>query len=151
MNSNSNSNNNNNNNTNNTNINNNSESSESVYYELVGEKFHYFVKTLQLQLGRSADNNENILSEYITSNTAGLGNSKLISRHHITIQWNPDNGVWQLMIIGRNGVLVDSHYYKLGYSSSNSPSSISPIHLPYNRPCPIKVGDCKFWFNPVKI
>lgn len=120
---------------------------DPCYYRLEFPDRIVPVNSLIIDLGRSHPSPP--------SNHIDIGSTKLLSRHHLTIQWNSLSAVFELQILGKNGVTVDSEYYKVGYSNTgidnnNSNTTVPPIKLPMNRSCAICVGEIKFYFNPAK-
>ncbi|KAJ2852634.1 hypothetical protein GGI22_005157, partial [Coemansia erecta] len=81
-----------------------------AYAKLEGPDFCYYVRTLEVSLGRhpSADHHEPI--------DIDLGNSKAVSRRHAKIHYNFMNQSFELQVFGKNGCLVDDEYYAKGQS-----------------------------------
>ncbi|KAJ2454437.1 hypothetical protein EV183_001563 [Coemansia sp. RSA 2336] len=75
-----------------------------AYAKLEGPGFCYYVRTLDVTLGRSSGAGVDI----------ALGDSKAVSRRHAKIQYNFLNQSFELQVLGKNGCLVDDQYYARG-------------------------------------
>lgn len=74
-----------------------------AYAKLAGQNWTYYVQTLNVVIGRGADDNEVQID---------LGPAKVVSRKHATIQYNGE--FWELTVSGRNGVKIDRVVFKEG-------------------------------------
>ncbi|KAJ1665659.1 hypothetical protein IW140_003128 [Coemansia sp. RSA 1813] len=99
-----------------------------AYAKLEGPDFCYYVRTLEVSLGRhpSADHHEPI--------DIDLGNSKAVSRRHAKIHYNFMNQSFELQVFGKNGCLVDDEYYAKGQSVTLRHKMV------------IQIGDSEFSF-----
>lgn len=81
-----------------------------AYAKLEGPDFCYYVRTLEVSLGRhpSSDHHEPV--------DIDLGDSKAVSRKHAKIHYNFLNQCFELQVFGKNGCLVDDEYYERGQS-----------------------------------
>ncbi|KAJ2747373.1 hypothetical protein GGI20_000511 [Coemansia sp. BCRC 34301] len=81
-----------------------------AYAKLEGPDFCYYVRTLEVLLGRhqSADDQEPV--------DIDLGDSKAVSRRHAKIHYNFMSQSFELQVFGKNGCLVDDEYYPRGKS-----------------------------------
>ncbi|KAJ1861474.1 hypothetical protein LPJ78_005309 [Coemansia sp. RSA 989] len=75
-----------------------------AYAKLEGPGFCYYVRTLDVTLGRSSGAGVDI----------ALGDSKAVSRRHAKIQYNFLSQSFELQVLGKNGCLVDDQYYARG-------------------------------------
>ena len=98
-----------------------------AYAKISGKGWTYYVKDLEILIGRntSIDNTSNTTTIPKPSSEINidLGPSKVVSRKHVSVTFNFQNGNWELHVLGRNGAKVD--FQK---ASINSP------------PCPLKSG-----------
>lgn len=80
-----------------------------------------------------------------------LGDSKQVSRHHISIIWSKAEQKWICQIIGRNGVVIDGITYKrviIADKDENDPNTIINVRLSSHKCTALKIGDVKCWFTP---
>ena len=74
-----------------------------AFAKISGRRWTYFVNDAKIYIGR--DGNEDQDQEVHID----LGPSKLISRRHASIYYDPETEGWNLSVHGRNGVRVDEH------------------------------------------
>ncbi|KAJ3329193.1 transcription factor [Blyttiomyces sp. JEL0837] len=98
-----------------------------AYAKLEGLDFCYFVRKLEVTLGRRASETDQV--------DVHLGNIKSISRKHARIQFNFGIQSFEIVIMGKNGAIVDDHYL-----AANSP----PVRL--NHKSKIVIGDIETYF-----
>eukprot|EP00742_Colponemidia_sp_Colp-10_P008349 GILJ01009040.1.p1 GENE.GILJ01009040.1~~GILJ01009040.1.p1 ORF type:complete len:266 (+),score=31.33 GILJ01009040.1:44-799(+) len=96
------------------------------YAKLQGPSLEFYMKTLEVVLGRSTSTTESYCS---------LGPSKSISREHCKITYNMDSKKFELICLGKNGVTVDRVLYT---------RECAPVELKSQDP--ILIGDVKFYF-----
>ncbi|KAJ2602060.1 hypothetical protein EV177_006871 [Coemansia sp. RSA 1804] len=99
-----------------------------AYAKLEGPDFCYYVRTLEVSLGRHPS------SEHHEPVDIDLGNSKAVSRHHAKIHYNFMNQSFELQVFGKNGCLVDDEYYAKGQS------------VTLRHKMTIQIGDAEFSF-----
>ncbi|KAJ2696813.1 hypothetical protein H4218_004352 [Coemansia sp. IMI 209128] len=99
-----------------------------AYAKLEGPDFCYYVRTLEVLLGRyqSADDQEQV--------DIDLGDSKAVSRRHAKIFYNFMSQSFELQVFGKNGCLVDDEYYARGMS------------VPLHHKMVIQIADIEFTF-----
>ncbi|KAJ2831591.1 hypothetical protein GGI24_001530, partial [Coemansia furcata] len=99
-----------------------------AYAKLEGPDFCYYVRTLEVLLGRyqSADDQEPV--------DIDLGDSKAVSRRHAKIFYNFMSQSFELQVFGKNGCLVDDEYYARGMS------------VPLHHKMVIQIADIEFTF-----
>ncbi|KAJ2816812.1 hypothetical protein IWW50_006367, partial [Coemansia erecta] len=98
-----------------------------AYAKLEGPEFCYYVRTLEVALGRHP-------SSVADSVDIDLGDSKAVSRRHAKIYYNFMNQNFELQVLGKNGCLVDDEYYAKGQS------------VPLRHKMVIQIGDTEFTF-----
>ncbi|ORX63802.1 hypothetical protein DL89DRAFT_210801, partial [Linderina pennispora] len=79
-----------------------------AYAKLEGPDFCYYVRTLEVTLGRHPT------SAHHESVDIDLGDSKAVSRRHAKIFYNFVSQSFELQVFGKNGCLVDDEYFKRG-------------------------------------
>lgn len=87
-----------------------------AYAKLSGKDWTYYVKDLNVVIGRNTDN-VNLLPAEFTVNPSihiDLGPTKVVSRKHAVIKFNIDTAKWELFVLGRNGAKVDFMRVKSG-------------------------------------
>ncbi|EHN00515.1 Fkh2p [Saccharomyces cerevisiae x Saccharomyces kudriavzevii VIN7] len=99
-----------------------------AYAKLSGPNWTYYVKDLEVSIGRNTEPLNNPLQE----NTDGvktpyrvnidLGPAKVVSRKHAIIKYNMNIGGWELHVLGRNGAKVN---FQRTHNGPNNP----PIRL----------------------
>ncbi|KAJ2627215.1 hypothetical protein GGF44_004792, partial [Coemansia sp. RSA 1694] len=99
-----------------------------AYAKLEGPDFCYYVRTLEVLLGRhqSADDQEPV--------DIDLGDSKAVSRRHAKIYYNFMSQSFELQVFGKNGCLVNDEYYSRGMS------------VPLHHKMVIQIADIEFTF-----
>ncbi|KAJ2901005.1 hypothetical protein GGI21_004731, partial [Coemansia aciculifera] len=99
-----------------------------AYAKLEGPDFCYYVRTLEVLLGRhqSANDPEPV--------DIDLGDSKAVSRRHAKIYYNFMSQSFELQVLGKNGCLVDDEYYPRGTS------------VPLHHKMIIQIADIEFTF-----
>ncbi|ORZ16231.1 fork head domain-domain-containing protein [Absidia repens] len=99
-----------------------------AYAKLEGEDFCYYIRTLQVTLGRKAaastPNNVDI----------PLGNTKSVSRHHARLFYNFTTQRFEMMVFGKNGALVNERFVECGAT------------VPLENRTKIQIGDVAFVF-----
>ena len=81
-----------------------------AYAKLAGRDWTFYVKNLNIIIGRNTDNvlnNPNQLLDPDSTVDIDLGPGKVVSRKHATIVFNTEKGGWELHILGRNGAKVN--------------------------------------------
>ncbi|KAJ1900243.1 hypothetical protein LPJ66_001602 [Kickxella alabastrina] len=99
-----------------------------AYAKLEGPDFCYYVRTLEVSLGRhsSSDDPDPV--------DIDLGDIKAVSRRHAKIHYNFMSQSFELQIFGKNGCLVDDEYFAKGQSVTLRHKMI------------IQIGDTEFSF-----
>ena len=94
----------------NSNDNNNDNCNKPVqaYAKLEGETVCYYVKTLQVTIGRRTSPTDQI--------DLHLGPIKSISRQHARLYYNFDIQRFELYISGKNGAFINEHFVEQGYT-----------------------------------
>ncbi|KAI9785061.1 MAG: transcription factor [Peltula sp. TS41687] len=89
-----------------------------AYAKIAGTNWTYYVKSLKINIGRPPDlvrasselppQSSPIVQDESDAVHIDLGPTKLVSRRHATIEYNPDDGAsWQITVHGRNGVKIN--------------------------------------------
>ncbi|CAB4252550.1 similar to Saccharomyces cerevisiae YIL131C FKH1 Forkhead family transcription factor with a minor role in the expression of G2/M phase genes [Maudiozyma barnettii] len=86
-----------------------------AYAKLAGRDWTFYVKNLNIIIGRNTDNvltnstnaNTNQILEPDSNVDIDLGPGKVVSRKHATIIFNTEKGGWELHVLGRNGAKVN--------------------------------------------
>lgn len=87
-----------------------SDMSIQAYAKLVSEQWTYYLQDLEIVIGRSSESTDATHKEdYIDLD---LGKSKIISRKHAKIRYNFEMGNWEIFVLGRNGLKVNSVHFK---------------------------------------
>ena len=105
---------------------------ETAFAKLLGktgdnEMIKKFITNYPVKLGRTKEDGEECRIQ--------IGTSKSISREHAVIDWNPDNGSFEIKCLGKNGITVNQMLYK----PDNIPA-------PLKQHSAIKIGDSRFYF-----
>ncbi|KAJ2134652.1 hypothetical protein IWW49_006426, partial [Coemansia sp. RSA 1797] len=79
-----------------------------AYAKLEGPEFCYYVRTLEVSLGRHPSGTDTV--------DIDLGDSKAVSRRHAKIHYNFMSQSFELQVFGKNGCLVDDEYQAKGRS-----------------------------------
>ncbi|GAN09161.1 hypothetical protein MAM1_0247c08683 [Mucor ambiguus] len=105
-----------------------SESSAPVqaYAKLESEDFCYYIRTLQVTLGRRVKNPDSV--------DIPLGNIKSVSRQHARLFYNFSTQRFELMIFGKNGAFVNEQFVEKGAT------------VPLENKTKIQIGDLSFVF-----
>lgn len=77
-----------------------------AYAKLEGDDFCYYIRTLQVSLGRKVTNPENV--------DIPLGNTKSVSRQHARLFYNFSTQRFELMVFGKNGAFVNEQFIERG-------------------------------------
>lgn len=77
-----------------------------AYAKLEGDDFCYYIRTLQVTLGRKVSNPENV--------DILLGNTKSVSRQHARLFFNFSTQRFELMVFGKNGAFVNERFVEKG-------------------------------------
>lgn len=79
-----------------------------AYAKLAGQNWTYYVKALEVTIGRDIDTPE----EQRQVIDLDLGPAKSISRLHARIEYDLADRYWKCTVIGRNGLKIDEKLYK---------------------------------------
>ena len=90
-----------------------------AYAKIAGRDWTYYVKTLEVSIGRNTD----VQPQSGSSVHIDLGPAKVVSRQHAQIKYNPELRCWELIVLGRNGARVDGAKMPVG------PQHAAPLHL----------------------
>ncbi|KAI8074097.1 fork head domain-containing protein [Gongronella butleri] len=96
-----------------------------AYAKLESKHFCYYIRTLQVTLGRKVHNNKVDIP---------LGNIKSVSRQHARLFYNFNSQRFELMVIGKNGAFVNDQFVERGHS------------VPMDNRTKIRIGDMAFLF-----
>jgi hypothetical protein len=77
-----------------------------AYAKLEGDEFCYYIRTLQVTLGRKGSKNENV--------DIPLGATKSVSRQHARLFYNFTTQRFEMMVFGKNGAFVNEHFVEKG-------------------------------------
>lgn len=82
-----------------------------AYAKISGKDWTYYVKNLEIIIGRDTESKFDILPSNTTKTDMDidLGPAKVVSRKHAIIKYNIQMGGWELHVIGRNGAKVNFH------------------------------------------
>ncbi|KAI9267731.1 fork head domain-containing protein [Helicostylum pulchrum] len=97
-----------------------------AYAKLEGDDFCYYIRTLQVSLGRKVTNPENI--------DIPLGNTKSVSRQHARLFYNFSTQRFELMVFGKNGAFVNEQFIERG------------VTVPLDNKTKIQIGEMAFVF-----
>ncbi|KAJ1791154.1 hypothetical protein LPJ67_001937 [Coemansia sp. RSA 1938] len=97
-----------------------------AYAKLEGPEFCYYVRTLEVSLGRHPSGTDTV--------DIDLGDSKAVSRRHAKIHYNFMSQSFELQVFGKNGCLVDDEYQAKGRSVALRHKMV------------IQIGDTEFTF-----
>ncbi|KAJ2499322.1 hypothetical protein GGH96_003616 [Coemansia sp. RSA 1972] len=97
-----------------------------AYAKLEGPEFCYYVRTLEVSLGRHPSGTDTV--------DIDLGDSKAVSRRHAKIHYNFMSQSFELQVFGKNGCLVDDEYQARGRSVALRHKMV------------IQIGDTEFTF-----
>lgn len=77
-----------------------------AYAKLESDDFCYYIRTLQVTLGRKVKKPDNV--------DIPLGNIKSVSRQHARLFYNFATQRFELMIFGKNGAFVNEQFVEKG-------------------------------------
>ncbi|KAI9478878.1 MAG: fork head domain-containing protein [Benjaminiella poitrasii] len=97
-----------------------------AYAKLEGDNFCYYIRTLQVTLGRKAKEPDNV--------DIPLGNVKSISRQHARLAYNFTTQYFEFVVLGKNGAFVNDQFVEKG------------IAVPLENKTKIQIGDVSFIF-----
>ena len=116
------------------------ENKESVkaYAKIAGREWTYYVKTLEVNIGRPPDREQRLdaqSSPIVVDRQAhpevhiDLGPSKFVSRHHAQIFYDGDRDTpcWRVSVKGRNGLRLNNEFVKSGSNTQLSSGDIIEI------------------------
>ena len=87
--------------------------SSNAYAKLEGNNFQFFVRKLEVTLGRRGLNEDNSEIDIDLGNVA-----KSVSRQHARLTYNFTTFNFDLLVLGRNGVVVDGNIFATGATVS---------------------------------
>ncbi|KAJ1733593.1 hypothetical protein LPJ61_001485 [Coemansia biformis] len=99
-----------------------------AYAKLEGPDFCYYVRTLEVSLGRHSS------GDHTDSVDIDLGDSKAVSRRHAKIFYSFVTQCFELQVFGKNGCLIDDEYHAKGQC------------VPLRHKMVIQIGDTEFSF-----
>lgn len=79
-----------------------------AYAKLAGQNWTYYVKALDVTIGRESDVPEAARQGI----DLDLGPAKVISRLHARIEYDLAERYWKCIVLGRNGIKIDDKLYK---------------------------------------
>lgn len=97
-----------------------------AYAKLEGDDFCYYIRTLQVTLGRRVTNPDNV--------DIPLGNTKSVSRQHARLYYNFNTQRFELMVFGKNGAFVNEQFVEKG------------VTVPLDNRTKIQIGEMSFIF-----
>ncbi|KAI8583329.1 hypothetical protein K450DRAFT_223103 [Umbelopsis ramanniana AG] len=97
-----------------------------AYAKLEGDEFCYYIRTLQVTLGRKGSKNENV--------DIPLGATKSVSRQHARLFYNFTTQRFEMMVFGKNGAFVNEHFVEKG------------VTVPLENRTKIQIGEVAFLF-----
>ncbi|CEP18022.1 hypothetical protein [Parasitella parasitica] len=100
--------------------------SVQAYAKLEGEELCYYMRTLQVSLGRKVSNPNNV--------DIPLGNTKSVSRQHAQLFYNFSSQRFELMVFGKNGAFVNERFVERG------------VTVPLENKTKIQIGEMAFVF-----
>lgn len=77
-----------------------------AYAKLEGDDFCYYIRTLQVTLGRKVKTPESV--------DIPLGNIKSVSRQHARLFYNFSEQRFEMMIFGKNGAFINERFVEKG-------------------------------------
>lgn len=77
-----------------------------AYAKLEGDDFCYYIRTLQVTLGRKVKKPDNV--------DIPLGNTKSVSRQHARLFYNFTTQRFEMMVFGKNGAFVNERFIEKG-------------------------------------
>ncbi|CEP15122.1 hypothetical protein [Parasitella parasitica] len=97
-----------------------------AYAKLESEDFCYYIRTLQVTLGRKVNKPDNV--------DIPLGNIKSVSRQHARLFYNFATQRFELMVFGKNGAFVNEQFVEKG------------VTVPLENKTKIQIGELSFVF-----
>ncbi|CAG8654905.1 hypothetical protein RhiirA5_353896 [Rhizophagus irregularis] len=97
-----------------------------AYAKLEGDNFCYYIKTLQVILGRKTSGSDQV--------DIHLGSTKAISRQHARLYYNFQEQHFELMIFGKNGAYINEVFCEKG------------VTVPLENRTKIQIGEVVFSF-----
>ncbi|RUO96215.1 fork head domain-containing protein [Jimgerdemannia flammicorona] len=97
-----------------------------AYAKLEGDEFCYYIRTLQVTLGRKASNSDNV--------DIPLGNTKSVSRQHARLFYNFSTQRFEMNVFGKNGAFVNEQFVEKG------------VTVPLENRTKIQIGEVSFSF-----
>ncbi|KAG9296346.1 hypothetical protein G9A89_014938 [Geosiphon pyriformis] len=97
-----------------------------AYAKLEGERFCYYIRTLQVMLGRRASSSDQV--------DIHLGPTKAISRQHARLFYNFAAQRFEMMVFGKNGAFVNEQFVEKGST------------VPLDNRTKIQIGEVQFSF-----
>lgn len=99
-----------------------------AYAKISGKDWTYYVKELEVSIGRNTDNAANLNAPLPPPSSSSngkkditinidLGPAKVVSRKHAVIKFNMQHGGWELLVLGRNGAKVNFKRVQAGNSA----------------------------------
>ncbi|CCK73045.1 forkhead family transcription factor FKH2 KNAG_0M01920 [Huiozyma naganishii CBS 8797] len=98
-----------------------------AYAKISGRDWTYYVKNLEVSIGRDTESNFDVLpplndahggAETADGVGIDLGPAKVVSRKHAFVKYNIQAGCWELHVAGRNGAKVN---FQRVHSGPNAP------------------------------
>ncbi|KAI8380708.1 fork head domain-containing protein [Blakeslea trispora] len=97
-----------------------------AYAKLEGEDFCYYIRTLQVTLGRKVKKPDSV--------DIPLGNIKSVSRQHARLFYNFTTQRFEMMVFGKNGAFVNEQFIEKG------------VTVPLENKTKIQIGEVSFVF-----
>ncbi|KAF7721158.1 Pre-rRNA-processing protein fhl1 [Apophysomyces ossiformis] len=97
-----------------------------AYAKLEGDDFCYYIRTLQVTLGRNQAKPESV--------DIPLGKSKSVSRQHARVFYNFTTQRFEMMVFGKNGAFVNEQFVEKG------------VTVPLENKTKIQIGELSFVF-----
>ncbi|OBZ81142.1 Fork-head transcriptional regulator 2, partial [Choanephora cucurbitarum] len=97
-----------------------------AYAKLEGEDFCYYIRTLQVTLGRRVKKPDSV--------DIPLGNIKSVSRQHARLFYNFTTQRFEMMVFGKNGAFVNEQFIEKG------------VTVPLENKTKIQIGEVSFVF-----
>lgn len=94
-----------------------------AYAKISGCDWTFYVKSLNVVIGRNTEFNQNGYGDEETKVDIDLGPSKVVSRKHASINYNLNSRKWELKILGRNGLKIDG----IRYSYSKDEGAVTEL------------------------
>ncbi|CAG8621439.1 1537_t:CDS:2, partial [Ambispora gerdemannii] len=105
-----------------TTMDNNNNGPVQAYAKLEGESFCYYIRTLQVMLGRKASSSDQV--------DIHLGPTKAISRQHARLFYNFTTQRFEMAVFGKNGAFVNEQFVEKGSTVPLENRPIQPVPLP---------------------